>query len=239
MSDPPENKNLHHRPRQPQETPAGRSAKTSVALRWVLLIGGVALFNLFAAQGLTQLVETRLSNGLSQDAWMGIGALVAYALLLAIPFVPGVEIGLSLLIMQGSAVAPLILVATVAGLSLSYGVGSAFATTLPCSFLRSMGLPRACAFVESMKDLDRAERLQTLRDAAPHWLGGWVIKNRYILLAILVNLPGNSLVGGGGGILLLAGLSRLYSWPLVLLTLLLATSPIPVAVWIFGTDILH
>jgi hypothetical protein len=81
--------------------------------------------------------------------------------------------------------------------------------------------------------------LQFLQDAAPRWVGKWVIGHRYILLAILINLPGNSFVGGGGGILLIAGLSRLFSYPAVLLTLVVATAPVPLAVWMFGTDVLR
>ena len=160
-------------------------------LRWILLIVAVILFNILAARGLTELVETRLSAGMSGSAWFGIATLAAYAALLAIPFVPGVEIGLSLLIMQGASVAPFVHAATVVGLSISYAFGRAFATTLPCNFLRYMGLPRACAFVDAMKDLDRTARLRTLQDVAPRWVGRWIIRHRYILLALLINLPGN------------------------------------------------
>ena len=217
-------------------SPAGRRW---IFLRWILLIAGVVLFNYLAARGLADLAEARLSNGMSGDALVSLGALAAYAVLLAVPFVPGVEIGLSLLIMQGAAAAPFVHAATVAGLSISYAMGSAFATTLPCAFLRRMGLPRACAFVDAMKDLNRPARLQTLQDAVPRWVGRWIIGHRYVLLALLINIPGNSLIGGGGGgILLVAGLSRLYSYPAILLTLILATAPVPFAVWLLGSEIL-
>jgi len=227
------------KPREAGGTPKPMLSKWAVSLRWALVIGGVILFNVLAARGLTELVEAPLSIGLSKNSWVGVVALAAYAVLLALPFVPGVEIGLSLLIMQGSSIAPLVHVATVVGLSVSYGVGRAFATTLPCSFLRSMGLPRACAFVDAMKDLDRPARLQKLQDVAPQWVGRWVIGHRYVLLALLINLPGNSLIGGGGGILLVVGLSRMFSYPATFLTLVLATAPIPLAVWFLGVDVLQ
>lgn len=217
-------------------SPAGRRW---IFLRWILLIAGVVLFNYIAARGLADLAEARLSTGMSGDALVARGALAVYAVLLAVPFVPGVEIGLSLLIMQGAAAAPFVHAATVASLSISYGLGSAFATTLPCAFLRRMGLPRACAFVDALKDLDRPARLQTLQNAVPRWVGRWIIGHRYILLALLINIPGNSLIGGGGGILLVAGLSRLYLYPAILLTLTLATAPVPLAVWLMGAEILQ
>jgi len=235
----PEKGKETRKPRQAGDTPKPMPSKWAVALRWALVISGVILFNILAARGLTELVEAPLSTGLSKNSWVGVVALAAYAVLLALPFVPGVEIGLSLLIMQGSSIAPLVHVATVLGLSVSYGVGRAFATTLPCSFLRSMGLPRACAFVDAMKDLDQPSRLQKLQDAAPQWVGRWIIGHRYVLLALLINLPGNSLIGGGGGILLVVGLSRMFSYPATFLTLVLATAPIPLAVWFLGVDVLQ
>jgi len=141
--------------------------------------------------------------------------------------------------MQGPTVAPFVHGATVVGLGISYGLGRAFATTLPCAFLSRMGLIRACAFVDAMKDLDRETRLQILQDAAPRWVGRWIIRHRYVLLALLINLPGNSFLGGGGGILLVAGLSRLFSLPALLATLVVATAPVPLAVWVFGVDLLQ
>ena len=226
-------------PGQARDTPKPMPSKRAIALRWALVIGGVILFNILAAGGLAELVETPLSIGLSKNSWVGVVALAAYAVLLALPFVPGVEIGLSLLIMQGGSIAPLVHVATVVGLSVSYGVGRAFATSLPCSFLRGMGLRRACAFVDAMKDLDPPSRLQTLQDVAPQWVGRWIIGHRYVLLALLINLPGNSLIGGGGGILLVVGLSRVFSYPATFLTLVLATAPVPLAVWLLGVEVLQ
>ena len=210
--------------------------RRALILRWVVLIVAIVLINILAAHGLADLVETRLSAGLSGSTWLGVSALAIHALLLAIPFVPGVEIGISLLVMQGPAVAPYVHAATVVGLSLAFFVGWAFATKLPTQFLHTMGLTRAGAFVESIKGLNRAERLEYLENAAPRWAGQWILRHRYILVALLINLPGNSLIGGGGGILLVAGLSRLFSAPAIVLTLIVATAPVPLAVWLLGPD---
>ncbi|MEO6269299.1 MAG: hypothetical protein ABIP08_03240 [Lautropia sp.] len=59
-------------------------------------------------------------------------------------------------------------------------------------------------------------------------LAGWVLANRYLTLGVSLNLPGNSLVGGGGGIALLCGMSRQFGWVRYLLTVCLTVSPIPI-----------
>ena len=217
--------------------PKSTSRLTSF-LRWSVLIAAVLLLNFLLGKGFTELIEGQLDAGLSSGVWVGVAALVVYALLLAIPFVPGVEIGIALLIMQGSVIAPFVHAATVAGLLISFAIGWAFATTLPCKFLDTMGLHRACAFVDAMKVMSRQERLEYLNAAVPRWIGRWILRYRYVLLAVLINLPGNSLIGGGGGILLVAGLSRLFSLPFILVTVILATAPVPLALWLIGVDIL-
>lgn len=209
------------------------------SLRWVVLVAAIILINFLFANGLADLVEARLGDSLTASVWLGIAALALYALLLAIPFVPGVEIGISLLVMQGPAIAPFVHAATVAGLLISFAVGWAFATSLPCQFLHSMGLARACAFVDAMKEMTRQERLEYLEAASPRWIGLGILRHRYVLLAVLINLPGNSLIGGGGGILLVAGLSRLFSFPAIVVTLIVATAPVPLAAWLMGAQILE
>jgi hypothetical protein len=57
-------------------------------------------------------------------------------------------------------------------------------------------------------------------------------------LAIVLNLPGNIVIGGGGGIALMAGASRLYSVPGFLVTIVLAVAPVPLAILVFGKEIL-
>jgi len=55
---------------------------------------------------------------------------------------------------------------------------------------------------------------------------------------VALNIPGNYVIGGGGGIALIAGVSRVYSIPGFLLTILLAVAPVPLAVVVFGTGFL-
>ena len=61
-------------------------------------------------------------------------------------------------------------------------------------------------------------------------LAALLFDHRYLTLAVCLNVPGNSVLGGGGGIALLCGLSRQFSWRSFLLILAIATSPVPILV---------
>jgi hypothetical protein len=57
-----------------------------------------------------------------------------------------------------------------------------------------------------------------------------LLKRRYLVLAALLNLPGNVVIGGAGGIAMLAGMSRLYSFPKYLLLVSVAVLPGPILI---------
>ena len=179
-------------------------------------------------------VET---EGLAQAAHLRLGLLLAllliYALLIALPFVPGVEIGLMLMAMEGGWIAPFVYLATLAGLTLAYGLGRLIPYRHLHRALSDLRLHRAAAALARMDSLGPRKRLALMRARLPRWIGNRVIRHRYLVLALLVNLPGNAVIGGGGGILMLSGVSRLFSLPAVLLTLALAVAPVPLLVWAF------
>lgn len=165
--------------------------------------------------------------------------LLAYALLIAIPFMPGIEIGISLLILKGASIAPLVYAATVMGLSLALLAGRFTPYTWLHGLLADLRLRRASNLVEHLAPMSREERLEHLAERAPHWLRPMVRTGRYLLLAVLLNLPGNSVIGGGGGIAFIAGFSRLFRPSIAILVIALAVSWVPLIVWIYGTDALQ
>ena len=57
-----------------------------------------------------------------------------------------------------------------------------------------------------------------------------LLKRRYLVLAVLLNLPGNALIGGGGGLAMVAGMSRLYSFPAYFLLISVAILPGPAVI---------
>ncbi|MCO6746545.1 hypothetical protein KQH42_30565, partial [Streptomyces sp. CHA1] len=59
----------------------------------------------------------------------------------------------------------------------------------------------------------------------------------YVALALAVNTPGNSIIGGGGGIMMMAGLSGIFSPLATFLTVTIAVSPVPLAVVFLGLRI--
>jgi hypothetical protein len=49
-----------------------------------------------------------------------------------------------------------------------------------------------------------------------------------------LNVPGNGLVGGGGGIAFMVGMSGLFSLNGYILTLLIAVAPVPLLFYLFA-----
>ncbi len=68
-------------------------------------------------------------------------------------------------------------------------------------------------------------------------LGNFLLSHRYLTLALCLNLPGNSVLGGGGGIAALCALSRQFYWWRFVLTLIVATAPLPLFVLIGQIEI--
>lgn len=208
-----------------------------VALRLAVLGAVLVGINLGVNALLQRLADPLVGSSFMLSLTLGL-LWLAYVLLLAVPFVPSMEIGVSLLIAHGAAAAPFVYLGTLSGLSLAYGVGVLLAGPLSCRFLLYLGLVRACAFIEDIKLLTHKERLARMQAALPAWAGRWILGHRSIVLAGLLNLPGNSVVGGGGGIALLAGLSRTFTALQFFLTIAVATAPVPLLVYFFGTGLL-
>ncbi|WP_102109249.1 hypothetical protein [Oceaniglobus roseus] len=165
-------------------------------------------------------------------------AVVLYAALIAIPFVPGVEIGISLLLLGGAGIAPFIYLGTVTGLMAAYLAGRFLPYRILHRFFLDLRLTRACRLLEEIEPLSRPRRLALLRARLPGQLGTWAVRFRYLTIAALLNLPGTALIGGGGGICLIAGLSGLFSRLGMFVTVVLSTLPVPLAVWLWGPSLL-
>lgn len=154
----------------------------------------------------------------------------AYIGLLAIPFVPGAEIGIAMLTAFGAAIAPLIYAATVVSMMLAYTIGRLIPITILEKLLLSLRMRSASKLVARVAPLPRDERLAVLLDGAPPRTLALALRHRYVALAVSVNIPGNSVIGGGGGIMLLAGLSGLFAPVPTLLAVAVAVSPVPLMI---------
>ena len=162
----------------------------------------------------------------------------AYALTLAIPFVPGAEIGVALMVMLGPPIAVLVYLCTLAGLSISYALGRFIPLSVLARLADDCKLERTGLMLREIGSLDKKQRLELLLDRAPRRILPWLLRYRYLALAVALNIPGNYLIGGGGGIALFAGVSRIFGVAGFLLTIVLAVAPVPLAVLMFGSGIL-
>lgn len=158
----------------------------------------------------------------------------AFVLLLAIPFVPGAEIGLTMLTVFGAAIAPLVYGATVLALMLAYTVGRLLPPATLARGLRALHLTRAARAVEEAAALPREDRLDRLVQGGSPRLVRFAARWRYLAVLLAINLPGNVLIGGGGGIAMMAGMSGLFAPLPFLLTVALAVSPVPLAIALLG-----
>jgi hypothetical protein len=163
---------------------------------------------------------------------------VVYTLLLALPFVPGVEIGMTLLTTIGPPIALLVYLCTLAGLTLSFLAGRFFPLKALIKVAKVVGLRRISSLLRRIEPLDKQERLAFLSQNAPHNLIPVFLNFRHTGLGLLFNLPGNFLMGGGGGIGLIAGVSGLFSFTGYFLTIMIAVSPVPLAVFFLGSAFL-
>jgi hypothetical protein len=95
-----------------------------------------------------------------------------------------------------------------------------------------LGLERAQELVLRMAPLGPEARQALLLERARARLLPGLVRHRHLALALAFNLPGNALIGGGGGIALAAGMSGLYPWLHYLLTVALAVAPVPLFLWL-------
>ena len=159
-----------------------------------------------------------------------MASLVVYVLLMALPFVPGVEIGLALIFMLGADIVPIVYLSTLLALLLAFAIGRLVPERLLEAAFARVGMTRAAGLVERLRPLDRTARLSLLMERAPGRSAAWLLRHRYWAIAALLNVPGNNLIGGGGGIALAVGMTRLVSFPAFALTVALGISPLPLAI---------
>lgn len=165
---------------------------------------------------------------------MVLAATALYVLLLALPFMPGVEIGLGLMVLLGPSISFLVYLSTVIALVLAFTVGRLVPPAAIIAIFGWLRLARAADVVARIAPLPADERLEFLLSRVPARFVSFLLRHRYVALAVVLNLPGNALIGGGGGIALACGVSRIFSVPGFLLTVALAVSPVPVAYYLAG-----
>lgn len=195
----------------------------------VVLFLGLLLFMNYAMGWIASLVAFQMwPEYADMAAFILFASIFSYVLLLAIPFLPGIEVGLMIMSMLGPKGIVIVYLCTIISLSLSFTLGK----LIPPRYLaRAFGwfhMNRARDLILSLEPMDREERLQFLTHRAPSRIVPFLVRHRYLIIGALFNLPGNALIGGGGGIGLVAGMSRLFTFPRYLLLVSLAIMPGPI-----------
>lgn len=195
-----------------------------------LVAGGIA-----TGHWLTDLVEMDLRPSTEPRIHaMLMFVTSVYVLAAAIPFVPGAEIGAMLMVTFGQPIALLVYTAMVAALLVAFMVGRFVPATTLAIVFGFLGLLRARVLVEHMDTLPKEQRLSFLMERAPSRIVPTLLRHRYVAVVLALNTPGNTLVGGGGGIALLAGMSGLFTVFYFSIAVAIAAAPIPLLVLLTG-----
>lgn len=224
------------RPETDTMPPSWGEALPRLAVKLIVLIAIVILshyaidFALSWAESLPAHSEARA------ERLILLAIFVAYALLIALPFVPGIEIAIALLVLRGPEFALPIYLATLGGLSLAFLAGRLVPIRSLKRFFLDLHLVKAAALVDRLGPMGPAQRVRELQRSLPRKHARIALRYRYVGLALLINMPGSGLIGGGGGICLMAGMSGVFSPRATFPTLALAVMPFPVLMWVAGTN---
>ncbi|SHG54644.1 hypothetical protein [Cognatishimia maritima] len=169
--------------------------------------------------------------------WMTLVVAGLFLVTSAIPFVPGAEIGFGLMMVFGARIAVLVYLCMVAALWLAFAVGHLVPLSLLTRIFTALHLKRAAFFVRQAEEMTGAERRSFLTQNVPGRYLPLLLRYRYLAIAVLFNIPGNAVLGGGGGIALFAGMSRLYSPVWFCVATALAVAPVPILFLLFGVHL--
>ncbi len=205
------------------------SPPTQRWLRRLLVLALVLLCYLIVSWFSERFLEASPMLPTTWHTWLVPIALVLYILLMMLPFMPGIEIGLALLMILDKQGCLLVYIATVFALSNAFCVGRLMPPGPLIGLLKWLNLDRAAGLVQRLEPMSPEQRRQTLEQQLPGWLSSILVRNRYLTLAVVLNLPGNALLGGGGGISITAGMSQLMPMRAFVFVVALAVAPVPLA----------
>ena len=206
------------------EDPRG-SAKIATGIALFL---GILLFLNYGVARLSDLLSFQMwPSDVNFAVFIVFGSAILYVVLMALPFMPGIEVGLMLMAMLGVGGIVLVYLCTVLALSLSFLAGRLLPPRYIACALGWLKLARARKLVTELEPLSAEERFRFLAQSTPSRVVPFLLRHRYLVLAVLFNLPGNAIIGDGGGIALIAGMSRLFPFPKFVLLVCVAITPVP------------
>ncbi|NIO38885.1 MAG: hypothetical protein GTO41_01015, partial [Burkholderiales bacterium] len=163
-----------------------------------------------------------------------IAIVIAYVFAMAVPFVPGIEIGLALMLMLGPGGIALVYICTQLALALSFLFGRLVPPRYIANAFDWLHLEQARRLVEELDRTPANQRIHKLAERSPSGWIAFLVRRHYLALAVALNLPGNAIIGGAGGIGMIAGMSRAYPFPYFVILMALSTLPVPVFLIVTG-----
>ena len=155
---------------------------------------------------------------------------VIYAILLSMPFFHGVELAWLVILIFGKEAIIVFYLFTIIGLCWSFAVGRWLeGSWLTARYdLKNLNLRFSRRIDSLSQKINGVAIFKIARPSSKKFL----FHSRYVILAILVNIPGNAIIGGGGGIALLCGMNRSFSLRGFIITIALAVSPVPILLFL-------
>ena len=205
--------------------------------RWLrigVVIGVVVLLNLAGSWIAAQLNVQIWPRHSYMIDFITLASVAVYMVAMALPFVPGIEIGLGLMLVLGRGAILPIYLCTQVSLALSFLLGRLVPVTVIVRFLGWLRLVRARRLLEELEQLEPAHRLDHLLSRTSNRWTNAMLRYRYLALGLVLNLPGNAIIGGAGGIGMIAGMSRMFRFSGYVLLVAVATTPVPVLLLLGG-----
>lgn len=219
---------------RPYRTTLTHIPRASTLVKFGLFLGVVLSLNTagawLAAQANVQIWPEHLE--VIELMWLAMA--VTYIVLMTMPFVPGIEIGFVLMMTLGDGGILLVYLATQLSLSISFWLGHLLPTDKLAGAIKLVGMNKAASLLTRAQNVGCDQRGQWLGRHFDSRIGRWLVNHQSTSLAIAINLPGNAIVGGAGGIGMLVGSSGLLCYRRYALVMAIATAPLPLAMTILG-----
>jgi uncharacterized membrane protein YdjX (TVP38/TMEM64 family) len=159
-----------------RQTPAA-TPKVRRFFKISLMVGFLVLLN-YGGRIVVEQINFQLwpehENLMITVFWFSV---VVYILWMAIPFVPGIELGLALMVMLGAKGVVLVYLCTLLSLSLSFAVGRLIPMKAFSRFLGWLHLQKAQNLMLQLEPLSSEEKLDFLLRTAPSKIIPYLLKH--------------------------------------------------------------
>ena len=218
---------MNSSPSAPPRTKLTLRQRLRIAVRILAVLAFLGLVTYVVAENIPSTTEfVAYARKVHLD--MGFGSMLflcfLFALLTALPFVPGLQMALLIIILFGEQSLIWVYIATLVGLSLAFFIGRC----LPERWILHIYNPKVRHITYKIPGSQTTQAYLTRLAEWFKWIP-FEIK-RVIAIVVLLNLPGNTMYGDGGGISILCGMDRRFPFPQFFIAICIGASPLPILV---------